>query len=379
MLRPCPLVYACTLVLMLCSTAIPSLFAQSPRPTVRSLLTGYGAVGYGAGPWGTLDHDFTATISLVPLFQIRDDVLVEGEVELDLHDGETLVALEHAEVHYLGFERVQLKAGKFHLPFGLWSHTNWVNHMPTPPLLYEDAHGEPAREALLPILFDLGAMARWNIPMSDGWRTSASFWVSQGPRVGTVEHTHDGHGEAHDVGDEVHDEPASNAPPLAYGSNYEDNNSDKMVGLQLRAMSAGGLTLQGSGFRAAYDDAGDLRIAGANAALRWAPRSGPLRLLDLRVEWTVLEQEYLHHEELEFVTYDGYYLQASRRVERFEPVIRWSHLPEAVAGHGPVVDRRRQLAFGLNYWISPSVALKGSFQWDLDFADELFLEWAVGF
>lgn len=371
--------YAFVSVLLLSSTATTSLVAQSPRPTVRSLLTGYGAVRYGAGPWGDLDHDFTATMSLVPLFQIDEDILVEGEVELDLHDGETLVVLEHAEVHYLGFERVQLKAGKFHLPFGLWSHTNWVNHMPTPPLLYEDAHGAPASEALLPILFDLGAMARWNIPLSDGWRTSASFWVSQGPRVGSVEHTHDEGGDAHDGGGEAHEEPESDAPPLAYGSNYEDNNSDKMTGLQLRAVSAGGVTLQASGFRAAYDDAGDLRVAGANAALRWAPPDGPLRLLDLRAEWTVLEQEYLHHEELESVTYEGYYLQASRRIRRFEPVARWSHLPGAIAGHGPVVERRRQLALGMNYWISPSVALKGAFQWDLDTADELFLEWAVGF
>ena len=32
---------------------------------------------------------------------------------------------------------------------------------------------------------------------------------------------------------------ASDARPLSYGANFEDNNSDKMVGLRVRAVSAG--------------------------------------------------------------------------------------------------------------------------------------------
>lgn len=344
-------------------------------PTIRSVLTGYGAVGYASGPDESLEHGFTASASLVPLFGVENDVLVAGEIELGLHDGQTLVALEHAEFHYLGLERVQLSAGKFHVPFGVWMHANWINRMPTPPLLYEDTHGEPATRGLLPILFDVGAMARWTAPLAEGWRTSAAFWVSQGPRPGAGGHTHGGSGEE---GEEEH-APAPDAPRLTYGSNYEDNNSDKMTGLQFRAVSAGGLTLQASGFRAAYDDAGDLGIRGLNASAIWAPRAGPLRLFDVRGEGVLLRQEYLHHEETETVRYGGYYLQVSRRIRSFQPVVRWSHLPEAIAGHGPLVERRRELALGVNYWISPSVPVKAAYQWALDGTDGLFIEWAVGF
>lgn len=363
-----------SLVTLFVGVSAHPLWAQRAPPTVRSLLTGYGTVGYSSTAAADVEHDFGASVSLVPLFGIEDDVLVEGEVELDLHDGETLVVLEHAEVHYLGFERIQLKAGKFHVPFGIWMHTNWVNRMPTPPLLYEDSHGEPATNGLLPILFDVGAMARWTVPLAQGWRTSAAFWVSQGPRAGAGGHTHDDETE-----EETANGPESEALPLAYGSNYEDNNADKMTGAQLRVVSAGGLTVQASGFRAAWDDGGDLGVSGLNVSLIWAPRRGPFRLVDLRGEGVVLDQEFLHHEEVESVGYGGYYLQASRRIGAYEPVARWSHLPRAVAGHGPLVEKRRQLAVGLNYWISPSVPVKAAYHWEADGTDGIFIEWAVGF
>lgn len=369
--RPLTLVSAPLLLLGILASPV---WGQGSSPTVRSLLTGYGSVGYSSTTAGDLAHDFGASVSLVPLFGIEEDVFVEGELELGLHGGETLVVLEHAEVHYLGFERVQLKAGKFHVPFGVWMHTSWVNRMPTPPLLYEDTHGEAPTRALLPILFDVGAMARWTVPLAEGWRTSLAFWVSQGPRAGEGGHTHDAEEE-----EEPENGPASDAPPLAYGSNHEDNNTDKMTGAQLRLVSAGGLTFQASGFRAAWDEAGDLGVSGLNVSLIWAPRRGPLRLVDLRGEGVLLDQEFLHHEEVETVGYGGYYLQASRRFGPYEPVVRWSHLPRAVAGHGPLVEKRRQLAVGLNYWISPSVPLKAAYHRELDGPDGIVIEWAVGF
>lgn len=357
--------------LLLLGVPARPLRGQSYAPSIGSVLTGYAAFGYASAFEGDIEHDFTASASLVPLFRVEEDILVAGEVEFALHDGETLVQLEHAEVHYLGFDRVQLKMGRFHVPFGVWMHNDWINRMPTPPLLYEDTHGEPASTALLPILFDVGVMARWTLPVAEGWRTSAAFSVTQGPRPGEEGHTHETAQEP--------DEGPPDAPRLAYGATYEDNNDDKMLALELKAVSAGGLTLQASGFRAAYDDEGELDVTGLNLSAIWAPRSGPLRLLDVRGEVSLLEQEYLHGDETESVRSRGYYLQVSRRVRAFQPVIRWSHLPESSAGTAPFLDRRRQLALGLEYWISPSVPVKAAYQWELDGTDGLFLQWAVGF
>lgn len=367
----------CGLTLLLSFVFLSTpLQAQQEWPTIRGLLTGYAAVGYATSLEGERENNFSALTSLVPLFQIEEDLLIAAEVEFALHDSETLVVLEHAEVSYLGFERVQLRAGKFHLPFGMWMHANWVNKMPTPPLLYEDTHGGAATNALMPILFDLGAIASWNVPLADGWRTTADFWVSQGPRPG-VAGGH-GHGDEDPRAHHGEQEPAD-AAPLAYGSNYEDNNSDKMLGLRLRAVSMAGVTVQGSGFRAAYDDAGDLMVRGANLSVAWTPRLGSDPLFHLRVEGTLLRQDYVHHGSKHTVESSGYYTQLSRAINSLEPVIRWSFLPEAIAGHGALVQKRRQLAVGLNYWMSPSVPIKAAYHWELDGADALAVEWALGF
>jgi hypothetical protein len=221
-------------------------------------------------------------------------------------------------------------------------------------------------------------MARANIPVVNGWTASAALWVSQGPASGLAVHGHDGEEPPADGHDE---EVAPDAPPIGYGANFEDNNSDKMVGLQLRAVSAGALTLQGSGFRAAYDDQGELHVHGLNVSVIWTPGAGPQPLFDLRGEGVLLNQEYLHHneDEVESVDYGGYYLQLSRRLDSVEPVLRWSHLPRSFAGDGLVVHKRRQLAVGLNYWLLPSVPVKVAYHFEPDGTDGLFLEWAVGF
>ncbi len=365
--------------LVVCFTSAvltPLLAFAQEAPTVRTILTGYAAVGYSTTIGADERRsDFTGLLSLVPLAWITEDVFMEAEVEAGLHGNETLIGLEHVEARYHGFERLQFVTGKFHLPVGLWMHTNWTNKMPTPPLLYEDTHGEAAANALIPIIFDLGAMATWTIPLLEGWRTSASLWVSQGP-VGSS-----GGGHAHDgAEDEGDPESEADAPLLVYGSNYEDNNTDKMLGLALRAVSATGLTVQGTGFRAAYDPDGDLTVSALNLGIVWAPGSGPEPLFQLKGEGMVLVQEYLLDGAVEKVDYGGYYVQLSRRMSSpWEPVVRWSHLPRAVAGQGELIPRRKQLALGLNYWMTPSVPVKVAYHWEADRPDGLFVEWALGF
>lgn len=369
--RPFTLIVALVLT---CFCGVGTLAAQE----IQTLLSGYGAIGYGIDTEGENPNDFSAGASLVPLVGIDDDLLFEGEIEFSLHDQSTLVSLEHASVHYLGFESLRLTAGKFHLPFGVWHHTNWVNRMPSPPLLYEDAHGEPPSEGLLPILFDLGGMAEWTLPF--GMMTSITGWVSQGPRAG-VAHGHSDE-EAHggeEPPPEGEEEEESLVPALAYGSNYEDNNGTKMFGARLRTMLPGGIMLAGSGYRAAYDEAADLNVTGYNLSVMWSPGDDFRPMFDFRGEMIWLDQEFLHHDELEAVDHGGYYLQLSRRFDAVEPVVRWSALPEVEAGHDIFQESHRQLAVGVNYWLKPSSPLKIAYQWEPDYPDRLVAEWALGF
>lgn len=356
-------------ILCLCVLLGAPAGAQERSPAVRGLISGFGSVTYGGATEGPFDNDFTALFAPMVLYQVGDDILFEGELDLELEEAATNVHLEHAQIHFLGFEHVQLTAGMMHLPFGVWMHSRFVNRLPTPPLLYEDSHGAPPGEGLLPILFDVGVLARVSVPLVDGWRTSAAFWVSQGPASGL----------AHSHGAGSFQRPASDAPELGIGANFEDNNSDKMVGLRLRAVSAGGLTLQTAGFRGAYDADGDLTLSALNVSVVWAPGSRTRPLFDLRGEGIVMGQEYLDAGAVESVTYGGYYLQLSRRLDAFEPVVRWSQLLSEDAGPGPVVSRRRQTAVGLNYWVTPSVPIKAAYNFEPDGGDSFMIEWTVGF
>jgi hypothetical protein len=344
-------------------------------PLVRGLLTGYGAVSYSAEPNNGYANNFTATLSPLLLQQVGSDILFEAEMDFELEEATTEIHLEHAQIHYLGFENLQITAGMFHVPFGIWSHATWINRMPTAPLLYQDTHGAPANEALLPILFDVGVMARLRLPLFDGWTTSADVWVSQGPSDEIEEHGHDP-AEPTDP-----TEPHSDAAPLGYGATFEDNNSDKMVGLRLRSVSQGGVTVQASGFRAKYDHDSELGVYGMNLSLILSPLSGGQPLFDLRGEGILLGQEFLDDVEnvIETVNSGGYYVQLSKRFESLEPVARWSQLPQAIAGEGPLVEGRRQIAIGLNYWFASSVPLKAAYNIELDGTDALFIEWSVGF
>lgn len=365
-------------VLVTAWAAAAPVAAQEAPPLVRGLITGYGTISYSAEPDNDYANNFTATLAPMLLHQVGSDLLMEAEADLELEDAGTSLHLEHAMIHYLGFERLQLTAGMFHLPFGMWHHATWVNKMPTPPLLYEDTHGAPTHDALMPILFDVGVMASYSPAISDHWTTSADLWVSQGPSDEIEPHVH---GAATDT--TMAAEPHSDAAALGYGATFEDNNSDKMVGLRLRAISHSGLMVQAAGFRAKYDAASDLGVYGLNFSFMLTPvaRPGDVPFFDLRGEAILLGQDFIDDVEnvKDRATSGGYYVQLSKRLDGFEPVARWSQLPQALAGEGALVETRRQIALGLNYWFMPSVPLKAAYNIELDGTDAFFIEWTVGF
>lgn len=359
-------------VLLALVTASALIGPRAEAQPINFVLTGYGTTGYEARLADSSTHNFGASVSPVGLFKMGDDVLFESELDVGLHDGTTSLTLEHAQMHYLGWNRVQVTAGKFHLPFGIWMHPTWINKMPDPPLVYGHAHSGVAEEALLPILFDVGAKAMTRLSLGAGWSVSPAIWVSQGPRL--VEESGEGHGHAAAPETPVDEEHHLEIPRIGYGTNYSDNNENKMVGGRLRVMNRRNLTVGLAAFYARYDAAGELGITGTNLSLKWQPGR-----YDLRGEGILLWQDVAHHEGTATAQKGGYYLQLTRRVRAYEPVVRWSHLPASVLEGTAVQSKRRQLALGLNYWVTPSIPLKASYQWALDGPDGVRLQWAFGF
>lgn len=168
--------------------------------------------------------------------------------------------------------------------------------------------------------------------------------------------------------------PIAEDEPVLEFDNTPDENDNKTVGGRFGFLPIPNLELGFSGMAGrSKGGGGSWRLLGADAYYRW---SG----LELRGEWVDLDTNEDKW---------GYYVQAAYRLDsyftdpkgfsgvlgRFEPVVRWGE----VKGFDP--DNREQLAFGLNYWLYPSVPLKFTYELNSGKVDDdrFFLQVAYGF
>ncbi len=336
------------------------------------VLGGYGSAGYEAATSSEFPNDFTVSVSPVILYTMGRDILFETELEFGLSGTLTTTVLEYAQIDYLGFENVQVIAGKFLLPFGVFGerlHPTWINKLPTAPVLYGHAHEGVAEDGLLPIMSDAGLMMRWAQPVGSGLVLDFSGYVTQGPRLAAAEE--EGHeGEEHDPTEPDDD----HAPPVAFGVSFADNNRDKMVGARLGLVKGPAFEVYLSGFRGDYDEDGTLNYRGGAFSVEW--RRG---LLELRGEAVTTRQEFLVDTERENLSRTGYYAQVSRRIGSWEPVVRWGHLSDGTVAGETTIDGHHELAVGLNFWLEPTIPVKVAWEFHQDRDDRVYVQWAYGF
>lgn len=347
---------------------VAPLSAQSPAH--RMVLSGYGTTQYTGSLGDTFENGFSTSVSPVILWSLGSDFLFETEVEFELEEGATHTGLEYAQVDYLGLESVQVIAGKFLLPFGVFGeriHPTWINKLPTMPVVFGHAEGGVAHGSLLPILSDVGAMVRWAQPFGSGWMLDVSGYVTQGPSIA----------EPEEEGGEVpmEGEMESPAPPVAWGVAFDDNNQNKMVGGRVGFVKGPSFEAYASAFHARYDPEGVLDVVGGALSAEW--RRGPLQL---RAEGVLLSQDF-EDEAGAFQTLDrsGLYVEASRRMGAWELVGRWSHLGEATVDSNAVLEAGDTFALGIDYWFEPMIPLKVAWVTTDGSDDHLMVQWAFGF
>ncbi len=71
------------------------------------------------------------------LYRQSDRLLFESELEFELEGTEVLVSVEYANISYLLSPTLTFRAGKFLIPFGIFTanlHPAWINRLPTVPL-----------------------------------------------------------------------------------------------------------------------------------------------------------------------------------------------------------------------------------------------------
>lgn len=374
------LVSLAALVLGLPGAALAQGNSAQRFPEMNFVMGGMGAFNYTAALQGPFEHNFGAKLAPIVLWNMSSDFLFEGHFEFELEDGETQTHLEYAQIDYQGLKNIQVVAGKFLVPFGVFGqrlHPVWINRLPSMPLLYVDAEEVGAMGHLLPVISDIGVMLQAAAPLGSDWDLDLSVYVTQGPRAatGSAEASRSPAGSPLGrVALDLVSPGGVDIPNVAFGTNFEENNKDKMVGGRLGFVGASGLEFHVSGMHAAYDAEDQLAFNGLDVAAWWD--HGPYRV---RGEGAVLWQQFDTPGGVQTLRSPGYYLQVSRRIGKFEPVLRWSHLLDREVEGTSVMPRVRQISEGIDYWFHPSVVSKIAIEENLDGPDRLLVQWGFGF
>ena len=356
----------------------------SPKPgNSRYMIRGYADANFIAGE-GEISF---GNARLVPLFIYKqsDRLLFEGELELEIEDGEVKMALEYANFYYQLTPRMTVRMGKILVPFGTFFdrlHPSWINKLPTVPLGY-------GHDGLLPTS-DLGIEVRGGAYLA-GMRTNYSVYLTNGPRI------NDGEEEADEIGMIVPEADIDNNKNKAFGGRFGlFPFADQSLELGFSAQSAK-LGDKGSDF----EDIGAFLYSFDWTLVKTLPALGGR--IDLRGQLNFVNIDNRPYEVLEYgslETFDfdnksktAFYQLAYRPtfgnqfVQNLELVGRYSTLttPE----EAPWESQSTQWTLGLNYWVDWRTAIKIALQSDevegghdspgLTKTDLFFIQWTIGF
>jgi hypothetical protein len=359
----------------LSALAIPTLFlfaapgssqerpAERIVPTHAVVLTGYGTVGHqylAADGHDAPPSAFQASVSPVFLYQFQDRILFEAELEFELEEGATRTGLEYAQADVMLSNNLTLIAGKFLLPIGVFGerlHPTWINKMATMPPLFGHHGSGFGADPLLGIAADVGAMARGAF-QAGRFQIGVHGYVTNGFRAEAHAEEEEGAGHAEEAeagGD--HDEEIAEIPELVLAGSSEDVSDDKMVGGRLDVALPPMAELNFSAFTGTYDEADELSLTGLGVA-------GELRRggWELRGEYLRTVQEFAGHEGIEERIRSGVYAQLAYRIGPWEPLVRYTRLfDDEIEGERDQTGAT-QAAVGVDYWISPSIAVMASYE-----------------
>ena len=318
--------------------------------STKFLLAGYGAAGFTAQH----GHDpfFSASLNPIFLWKLSDRLLFEGELELELEDGETHLGLEYAQTSYLLNDYMTIGAGKFLNPTNFFvqhQHPAWINKLPDKPLAVYDG--------LMPESM-LGVQIRGAIPIGSTTLEYAVF-AANAPQLVTS-------GDPSEIGTLSFDNFDNADGHISYGGH---------VGfLPIPQVEIGyGIQHSGVGPRGDTVNANlqsvDLNIVDDSELLKG--------LINFRIQWVWSQVGSFTYDAdssqgfgpITFSNHrNGGYAQLSYRPSRvdnflkdFEPVVRFDDLTQRNTPDG--FDEKRW-TFGLNYWLTPSTVVKVAYEVD---------------
>lgn len=347
-------------------TSAPRRYLERYFGEDRFVLTGYGAGSYvwdrNAG-----SNTFLATFAPIFLYRVTDWILFEAEPEFELDsDGDTEINLEYAQADIVLNDYATFVGGKFLLPFGEFIqqlHPAWINKLVSNPLPYRE--GEEG--GLMPFS-NVGAQFRGGAQLlgREGVDLAYTVYIANGPRF-----------ESDQVG-------------AGFNTNNIDNNVGKGYGARLSlypiplSAELGRIELGASTFDGKWDDGGDFWFTswGIDSAYQFD---------ELEVRGEYLQTYRQMPAGVGNDNRQGWYIQTSYRlsrvpldyVNRLELIARYSGVNQRAVTNDELVPHPRQVALGIDYWLTPSVV--GKLEYDRDLPrdapdnDAVRAQVAVGF
>jgi hypothetical protein len=309
--------------------------------TTGFLLTGYAFAGYTDAE--NSNSSFNAGFNPIFLWRLREDLIFEGELELELEDDTTNVSLEFAQLSYLLNDYITIGAGQFLNPSNYFIerlHPTWINKLPDKPITM-------VGNTRLQANSQLGLQVRGGVPLGS-MRGEYALYVSNGPAM-------------------------RNDGTLRF-NNFSDINNNKAVGGRIGWLPFTGFEL-GYGFEVAgVDDLNgdklDVITHSVDFNYLLASRKYLLGNVDINAQYANRQVDRSSDPTLAFNNQSsGGYAQVAYRpslsgiplLVDFESVLRydWIDLPSA-----PGFYDEQRWTVGLNYYLAASTMVKFAYQFD---------------
>ena len=321
------------------------------------------------------------------VFRQSDRLLFEGELEIELEDGETHLGLEYANMSYLLSDAITIRAGKFLLPFGTYVpnlHPAWINKFPTNPL-------GAGHDGILPSA-DIGIELRGASYLGN-IKTNYSIYAVNGPQL------NDGSVEVEEGGVLHYDIAPDNNKGKSFGGRlgfFPMSNSALEIGIS-------GLYGKVGNKDGDYEDIAAFLYA---FDMSYVQRLSSIRsVIDLKAQYAAADVDKAAFPEeddpTELHSFDNssstWFAQLSIRpafvssklVQNLELATRYSSIetPEGA----PWEANQRQWEVGLNYWFDWRTLVKVSYRTvsgetgghsedeESGGEDSFFIHWAIGF
>lgn len=346
--------------------------AEWKTPSSLIHLAGYTDVGYVNAEKG--DGSFVVgSFSPIFHFQYRDKVMFESELEIELSpEGETELTLEYLTVDYFMTDYVTLVVGSFLSPIGQFRqnlHPSWINKLASAPPGFGHDGAAPTS--------DLGLQLRGGFPLGE-IRSNYAIYVANGPELNAV--FEDDEFELEGIAAE------------AFGV---DSDNQKVIGgrfaiLPVSSLEIGVSAVMGKATVTGLEDEETGEITEIEGAIS---RDYDVIGGDFSWLWNNINVrgEYVRSEIGEALTgptasaggtWKSWYSQAAWRIPstNYEAVVRYSDFDSPHAS-----EDQQQWALGLNYLITNSFIVKGTYEFNDGIAgstannDRLMLQLAYGF